>query len=93
MKYKLRATVRFKKNYKKMQKRGLEKEKLQKIVERLRSGEKLERKYRDHALKGNHNGYRECHIQPDWLLVYKIQDDILILALIDIGSYADLFNL
>ena len=76
-----------------MQKRGLEKEKLQKIVECLRNGEKLERKNRDHALKGNHNGYRECHIQPDWLLVYKLQDDILILTLIDTGSHADLFNL
>ena len=93
MKYGLRATSKFKKNYKRMQKRGLKKEELQKVVELLRNGKKLDIKYKDHALKGQFKEYRECHINPDWLLVYEIRDDILVLTLIDTGSHADLFNM
>lgn len=93
MKYSLRATSKFKKNYKRMQKRGLKKEELQKVVELLRNGKKLDIKYKDHALMGQFKKYRECHINPDWLLVYEIRDDILVLTLIDTGSHADLFNM
>ena len=93
MKYSLQATSKFKKNYKQMQKRGLKKEELQKVVELLRNGEKLDIKHKDHALKGKFKKYRECHINPDWLLVYEIRDDILVLTLIDTGSHADLFNM
>ena len=93
MRYTVQFTAKFKKSYKKMQKRGLEKEKLKYIVEKLRAGEKLERKYKDHILKGEYKGYHECHIQPDWLLIYKIQDDVLILTLIDTGTHSDLFDM
>ncbi len=52
----------------------------------------LEVKNKDHALLGKYKGYRECHIQPDWLLIYLIEDDILTLTLIDTGTHADLFD-
>lgn len=93
MKYSLQATSKFKKNYKQMQKRGQKKEELQKVVELLRNGKKLDTKYKDHALKGKFKKYRECHISTDWLLVYEIRDDVLVLTLIDTGSHADLFNM
>lgn len=93
MRYALRATTKFKKNYKKMQKRGLRKEELHRVVELLRNGKELDAKHKDHALKGKFKKYRECHINPDWLLVYEIRDDVLILTLIDTGSHADLFNM
>ncbi|MBR3169441.1 type II toxin-antitoxin system YafQ family toxin [Candidatus Saccharibacteria bacterium] len=91
MKYTVRFTSKFKKNYKKIQKRGLKKEDLEKVVTKLQNGEKLEEKYRDHVLKGSYNGYHECHIQPDWLLIYAIKEDILILTLVDTGTHSDLF--
>ena len=93
MKYHLEYTTKFKKNYKKMIKRGLKREEFQLLVEKIQNGEKLERKYKDHILKGKFKGYHECHIQPDWLLIYKIQDNLLILTLVDTGTHADLFNL
>ena len=93
MKYHLEHTAKFKKSYKKMMKRGLKREEFQYVVEKIQNGEKLERKYKDHILKGKFKGYHECHIQPDWLLVYKIQDDLLILTLVDTGSHADLFDI
>ncbi|MBQ6629977.1 MAG: type II toxin-antitoxin system YafQ family toxin [Methanobrevibacter sp.] len=62
------------------------------IVYKLSCGEKLEKKYKDHILKGRFKGYHECHIQLNWLLIYKIQNDVLILTLVDTGSHADLFN-
>ena len=91
MKYTVQFTAKFKKNYRKMQKRGLKKENLEKVVVKLQNGEKLEEKYRDHILKGSYNGYHECHIQPDWLLIYAIKEDILILTLVDTGTHSDLF--
>lgn len=93
MVYGVRFTSKFKKNYKKMQKRGLRKADLERVVILLRNGVALDEKYRDHALKGASRGYRECHIHPDWLLVYKKQDDILILTLVDTGSHSDLFGM
>ncbi len=56
------------------------------------SKDPLEAKNRDHALSGNYKGYQECHIQPNWLLIYLIEDDILILTFIDTGTHADLFD-
>jgi len=61
------------------------------VVDILQAGESLPEKYRDHALTGNFVGHRECHIAPDWLLVYKIENDILILTLTRTGTHADLF--
>ena len=53
----------------------------------------MEEKYRDHVLKGKYSGFRECHIQPDWLLIYLIEDDVLTLTLVDTGTHADLFQM
>ena len=91
--YDLQTTNRFKKNYKKMQKRGLKREDLEFVVDKLRNGARLEHKYKDHALSGDYKGCRECHIKPDWLLVYRKYEDKLILMLIDTGSHSDLFGL
>ena len=73
-------------------KRGLEISLLADIVEKLLHKIPLEMKNKDHALSGNYKGYRECHIQPDWLLIYLIEEDILTLTLIDTGTHADLFD-
>ncbi|AVM70731.1 type II toxin-antitoxin system mRNA interferase toxin, RelE/StbE family [Streptococcus mutans] len=91
--YQVKFTSAFKKSYKRIKKRGLEIELLDEVIEKLRLGQTLEEKYRDHELKGNFVGFRECHIKPDWLLVYFIEDDILTLTLVDTGSHADLFKM
>ena len=69
IKYESQRTSQFKKDYKLAVKRGCDIEKLQKVVMILASGETLPEEYRDHPLRGNYSGYRECHIEPDWLLV------------------------
>lgn len=74
-----------------MQKRGKDISKLETVIEILSSGEVLPEKYLDHALGGNYNGYRECHIEPDWLLIYKIENETLTLILFSTGSHSDLF--
>ena len=61
-------------------------------LSQLANGEQLEEKYRDHDLSGDWKGHRECHIQPDWLLVYRIEDDVLILTLSRTGTHSDLFG-
>ena len=91
MKYNVCHTSAFKRDYKLMMKRHLPIEKLQAIVEKLRNGEKLPPANRDHALTGNWANHRECHIVPDWLLIYQIHEDILILELTRTGSHSDLF--
>lgn len=90
-KYELIATTKFKKDLKKIIKRGYDIELLDTVVETLLSGEPLDIKYKDHALTGNWINHRECHIMPDWLLIYKIENDILVLTLIDTGTHSDLF--
>ena len=65
---------------------------LKSVVKKLADGEKLDEKHRDHALTGNWKNYRECHIQPDWLLVYRYEKDILILTLARTGSHSELFD-
>lgn len=92
MKYEISTTTQFKKDLKLARKQGKDEEKLWEVVERLANGEELEEKYRDHNLAGRYSGYRECHIDPDWLLVYKKQDEILILLLYRLGSHSDLFR-
>lgn len=83
----------FKKDFKLAQKRGCDIAELQKVVAILASEQPLPAKYRDHALTDTkeYQGVRECHIQPDWLLIYKIFNDRLILRLIRTGSHSDLF--
>ena len=88
----VKYSIKFKKGLKLAAKRGLDISLLTNVVEKLRNRIPLEQKYQDHSLKGKMSKYRECHIQPDWLLVYLIQEDILVLTLIDTGTHADLFG-
>ena len=91
IKYEIQRTSQFKKDYKLAVKRGCDINKLQKVVMILASGETLPDEYRDHPLRGNYGGYRECHIEPDWLLVYKISENVLVLTLYRTGTHSDLF--
>ena len=93
MKYEVRFTTQFKKDLKLAKKQGKDTEKLFAVIEKLANGEPLEEKYRDHDLSGNYKGCRECHIEPDWLLVYEVIDDVLVLMLYRVGSHSDLFRL
>ena len=90
MKYKLKITNSFKRDYKKMIKRGVDPRLMQAVVDTLLNGDKLPEKNKDHELRGEWLGYRECHIQPDWLMVYRIKDDILTLTLSRTGTHSDL---
>jgi mRNA interferase YafQ len=78
------------KDLRKMQKQGKDVEALRTLIKKLAAGKKLEPKHRDHPLKGDHVGYRECHITPDWLLIYKVIDK-KILRLARTGSHSELF--
>ena len=82
---------RFKKDLKLARKRGLNLDVLRTVVNILASGEKLDRKYRDHDLTGEYAGFRECHMQPDWLLVYRIEQEELELFLFRTGTHSELF--
>ncbi|BEU88082.1 type II toxin-antitoxin system YafQ family toxin [Selenomonas sp. TAMA-11512] len=92
MTYRIKFTTAYKKSYKRAKKRGLNLNLLDDVVEALGQGHKLDAKYRDHALHGNCEGFRECHIHPDWLLVYLVENDILTLPLIETGTHADIFD-
>lgn len=85
MKYELVLTDKFKKGLKLAKKRELDIKLLEDIVDKLQKCIPLEEKHRDHELKGKFKGFRECHIQPDWLLMYLIEDDVLVLTLVDTG--------
>ena len=91
-KYTVKPTSQFKKDYKLAMKRGLDISLLEDIIAKLALGESMPEKNRDHALNGNWNGYRECHILPDWLLIYKLEDNVLILTLARTGTHSNLFN-
>lgn len=81
----------FKKDLKLAKKRGFKIEHLRDVVNMLASEQKLDEKYRDHGLIGNYNGFRECHVEPDWLLIYRISQDLLELFLFRTGTHSDLF--
>ena len=87
----LKQTTQFKKDLKQIIKRGFPIEQLDGIITSLRQRKPLEQKHRDHALSGEFSGFRECHIRPDWLLVYWIDDDRLVLTAVRTGSHSDLF--
>ena len=89
--YNLRFTNRIQRNIKLMKKRGKDLEKLKTVLNSLQQGIELPAKYKDHALTGNYIGCRECHIEPDWLLVYEIINEELIILLLTTGSHSDLF--
>ena len=90
---KVEFTGQFKRDYKLAIKRGCDPNQLQEVVSLLINEQPLPEKYRDHALTNSrdYKGMRECHIEPDWLLVYKVYQDILILRLIRTGTHSDLF--
>ena len=91
MKYEIQRTSQFKKDYKLAVKRGCDINKLQRVIFILANGEPLPDEYLDHPLRGDYGGYRECHIEPDWLLVYKITENVLVLTLYRTGTHSDLF--
>lgn len=93
MYYELILTRKFKKSLKLVKKRGLDLSLLEKVITSLQNNIPLEEKYRDHELRGQYKGFRECHITPDWLLIYMKEEDILVLTLIDTGTHSDLFNM
>jgi len=90
--YELVLSSRFKKDLKQCVKRNLDIAKMDHVVEILMSGKKLPEKYRDHNLTGSWNTHRECHIEPDWLLLYRIDNDLLLLTLTRTGTHSDLFG-
>lgn len=85
------TTTQFRKDYKRIRKRGYDTDLLKQVLDRLISGEPLDLRYRDHSLSGNYSGFRECHIQPDWLLIYRIDNDQLILTASRTVTHSDLF--
>lgn len=90
-KYTLQITSQFKKDLKLAKKRNLDLSLLENVVDTLLRGEPLEPKFCDHNLTGNYTGFRECHIKPDWLLIYSVNDNKLILTASRTGTHSDLF--
>ena len=92
MKYEVKFTIQFKKDLKLAKKQNKNLDKLFEVIALLSEGVKLDVKYRDHDLVGNYKGARECHIEPDWLLVYEYRNDVLVLMLYRLGSHSELFK-
>lgn len=88
----LRYTAKFKKDYRRIKKQGKDTEKLAEALKMLRSGEELPAAMQDHCLVGNYKDHRECHIESDWLLIYRIEHDRLILTATRTGSHSELFD-
>ena len=86
------TTAKFRKDYKRIKKRGYNLSLLADVIDTLLREEPLSQKYRDHALTGNYIGFRECHIQPDWLLIYSLSESELILTASRTGTHSDLFD-
>jgi len=84
------TTTRYRKDIKLMIKQGKDLTSLDSIIDKLRKREPLDPRHKDHALKGNYVNHRECHVTPDWLLVYRVDEDILVLSLTRTGSHSDL---
>ncbi len=87
----VRYSSKFKKDFKIIIKRGYDISLFEEVLTLLREEKILPDKYNDHALKGDYSGHRECHITPDWLLIYKKEDDMITLSLTRTGSHSDLF--
>lgn len=89
---KLVTTGQFRKDYKRMKKRGCDIRLLEEVINLLLSERPLDERYRDHGLVGNYAGFRECHILPDWLLIYAADKEQLILTASRTGTHSDLFE-
>ena len=86
-------TSQFKKGMKRKRKQGAELAKIDEVITMLRSGEPLPERNRDHALSGTYRGHRECHIEPDWLLIYRIDSNLLVLTAVRTGSHSELLGI
>lgn len=87
----LTATGQFRRDYKRMKKRGLDMSLLESVIDTLLAEQPLDIRHRDHDLCGDYAGFRECHVQPDWLLIYAVDRDRLVLTASRTGSHSDLF--
>ena len=92
MKYEIKPSSRFKKDMKLVKKRGYDPRLIETVIKTLANGEPLDKKYRDHILVGDYSGFHECHITPDWLLIYRIVKKDLILVLVRTGSHKKLIS-
>ena len=92
MKHDLQFTSQFKKDLKLAKKQNKDLGKLFEVIDILANGETLDAKYKDHSLTGNYRGTRECHVEPDWLLIYEIRGDVLVLMHYRLGSHSELFK-
>lgn len=91
-KYQVKYAAQFKKDLKLIKKQGLKIPLLLDVIEKLAMGEPLPKSRKDHELSGNWVGHRECHIRPDWLLIYRIEENILVLTMTRTGSHSELFG-
>lgn len=91
MKYEVKFTSQFKRDLKLAKKQGKNIDKLFDVISIIAEGKKLDQKYRDHNLGGDYVGCRECHVEPDWLLVYEVMDNVLVLMIYRVGTHSELF--
>lgn len=91
MKYEVKFTNQFKRDLKLAKKQGKDIDKLFEVISTIAEGKKLDSKYRDHNLSGDYAGCRECHVEPDWLLVYEVMDNVLVLMVYRVGTHSELF--
>ncbi len=89
---KFKTTAKYRRDYKRMMRRGYDIAKIENIIDTLLAGEPLSWQFKDHALTGDYKGFRECHILPDWLLIYRIDNDELVLVAFRTGTHDDLFD-
>ncbi len=92
MVYELAKTSQFKASLKRAKKRGLNISLLEDVIEKLRTDVPLEERFHNHELVGKYKGVWECHVQPDWLLLYLKDEDVLVLTLVDTGTHSDIFK-
>lgn len=88
----LKTTGKFRKDYKRCKKRGMDMSLLENVIDLLLTGNLLPKEYKDHPLVGDYIGFRECHVMSDWLLIYEISDDKLILTATRTGTHSDVFD-
>ncbi len=91
MKYEVKFTSQFKRDLKLAKKQGKDIDKLFDVISTIAEGRRLDEKYRDHNLSGDYVGCRECHVEPDWLLVYEVMDKVLVLMIYRVGTHSELF--
>ena len=89
--FNVKYTTRFKKDYKRLKKRGYDMSKLLDAIDILRDGREMPPEYKDHPLHGDYEGHRDCHIEPDWILVYFKNEATLVLSLTRTGTHSDIF--